>query len=108
MTSTQTKDLTSTMLLTHEVYGSEGIRADRKTSPFGFQMGQMRSHDLVHNGGWYNGNGERLGWGDLSPKDLQKISEEIPEGESFFILSEQDSFWKITNLQSCRILNTRK
>ena len=81
------------MLLTHEVYGSEGIRTDRATSPFGFRLGQMRSQDLVHNGGWYNGNGERLGWGDLSPKDLQRISEEIPEGESFFILSEQDSFW---------------
>jgi len=55
--------------------------------------GQMRADDFIHNGGWYNAKGEKIGWGDLSRGDLQRISMEIPEGDVFYVLSESDSFW---------------
>jgi len=38
---------------------------------FGICNGQMRSCDFVHNGGWYNKSGEKIGWGDLSPSDMK-------------------------------------
>ena len=60
---------------------------------YGLATSQMRTQDLVHNGGWYNRAGEKLGWGDLSPEDFRRISREIPEGELFIVLSEYDSFW---------------
>jgi hypothetical protein len=53
----------------------------------------MRGRDFVHNNGWYNKVGEKLGWGDLSPEDFRKISLELEKGELFIILSESDSFW---------------
>lgn len=61
---------------------------------FGLHEGQMTSPDLVHNGGWYNKLGEKIGWGDLCPANMAIISAEIPGDELFIILSEQNSFWK--------------
>jgi len=46
-----------------------------------------------HNAGWYNSNGNKLGWGDLSHGDLDKILKALQPGELFIILHEQDSFW---------------
>lgn len=56
--------------------------------------GQIRGKEFCHNVGWYNEIGEKIGWGDLDIKDLNKIAERLPVGEAFFILGEQDSFWK--------------
>lgn len=61
---------------------------------FGLREGSCVAYDFVHNGGWYNCRGEKLGWGDLSLGDIRKISEELEEGEFFIILYESDSFWK--------------
>jgi len=47
----------------------------------------------VHNGGWYNKAGEKLGWGDLSVKDMKYICDSLNADELFIILGEQESFW---------------
>ncbi len=60
---------------------------------FNLRCGQCRCDDFVHNGGWYNKAGEKLGWGDLSPQDLLKVSNGLEEGELFVILPESASFW---------------
>lgn len=60
---------------------------------FGLHDGQISDPDKVHNGGWYNLVGEKLGWGDLSPEQILRISQEIEENELFIVLSEHDSFW---------------
>lgn len=61
---------------------------------FNLRSGQMRMDDFVHNGGWYNSNGEKIGWGDLSPHDINKLTAELEDGEDFYVLGEQDSYWK--------------
>lgn len=76
--------------LTKGMYGSQFERASRL---FGLSCGQIRGKDFVHNGGWYNKAGEKLGWGDLAIEDFQKIRRELEDGELFIILGEQDSFW---------------
>lgn len=62
---------------------------------FGLQCGQIRCGDakITHNSGWYNKSGEKIGWGDLSTEDFQRISNELKDGEFFIILCESDSFW---------------
>lgn len=76
--------------LTKGMYGSQFERASRL---FGISCGQIRSKDFVHNGGWYNRQGEKLGWGDLAVEDFQKIRRGLEDGEMFIILGEHDSFW---------------
>ena len=76
--------------LTKEMYGREFQPA---SSLFGLRCGQRRDDDLVHNGGWYNKAGERLGWGDLSHDDLQRIAAGLQKGELFIVLPERASFW---------------
>lgn len=60
---------------------------------FGLRVGQIRGRDMVHNAGWYDRTGKKLGWGDLSPDDFRRISLDLGEGELFIVLSESDSFW---------------
>jgi hypothetical protein len=76
--------------LTKSMYGQE---FGRTGNLFGLHCGQIRSRDFCHNAGWYNKLGEKLGWGDLSVEDFQRIRRELEEGEMFIILGEQDSFW---------------
>ena len=76
--------------LSKGMYGSEFRNAE---TMFGIRCGQMRGRDMVHNGGWYNSAGEKLGWGDLAPEDFLRISAELEDGELFIILGEHDSFW---------------
>ena len=61
---------------------------------FELQKGQLRSSigQLVHNGGWYNRSGEKLGWGDLAREDFIRICAGLEDNELFIILGEQDSF----------------
>jgi hypothetical protein len=54
----------------------------------------MRHDDFVHNGGWYNLQGEKLGWGDLSLSDVVTLRDGLAPGEGFIILPESASFWK--------------
>lgn len=55
--------------------------------------GRMQYSRRVHNGGWYNKAGEKIGWGDLTDEDMKKISETLKDDDIFIILAEQDSFW---------------
>lgn len=72
------------------MYGEE----HRQTGAlFGLRCGQHRSVEkLTHGSGWYNKAGEKLGWGDLSARDFERISRDIHENELFFVLSEQASY----------------
>ncbi|MCI0479430.1 hypothetical protein L0Y59_02700 [Candidatus Uhrbacteria bacterium] len=78
------------MRLVGNVYGTE-LRPT--VGPFGMSSGQIRGHDLVHNGSWFNRAGEKLGWGDLSPLDLLRIAVELEGDEAFIVLSESDAYW---------------
>lgn len=79
-------------LLTRGMYGKEFNPTPN--APFGLRCGQMRGRNLVHNGGWYDRWGNKLGWGDLSPDDFRRIAAEIPVDELFVVLGEQESFWE--------------
>ena len=61
----------------------------------GIVSGQMRGDDFVHNGGWYNAEGEKIGWGDLSKEDLERIVKHMAGEltEVFVVMGEHDSFW---------------
>lgn len=78
--------------LTKGMYGHE---FNPTGEMFGLRCGQMRGGDtrMTRNSGWYNKAGEKLGFGDLSAKDFQRIASELEDGELFVILGEQDSFW---------------
>ena len=78
------------MRLTKGMYGRE---FKPESELFGIRCGQIRARTIVHNGGWYNQRGEKLGWGDLSPEDFQRISDGLENGELFIVLYESDSFW---------------
>ena len=78
------------MQLTKGVYGGE---FDSLIGPFDLMCGQMRGRGMTHNSGWYNRLGEKLGFGDLSVEDFDRIAAGLEEGELFIILSESDSFW---------------
>lgn len=80
------------MKLTKSIYGSE---FSAKKTPFGFLNNQMRTDSLINNAGWFNIKGERLGSGDLSINDMQKISNEIDLDEAFVILTEANSGWNM-------------
>ena len=58
---------------------------------FGLLLSNLRHHEVIHNGGWYNAAGEKLGWGDLNRGDLRRIVEELQDDEVFVVLYEDDS-----------------
>ena len=64
--------------------GSDGAKI------LGLESGQKRSDALVQNAGWYNGNGQTLGFGDLDAGDIQKISRAVAEDDCFIVLTEAD------------------
>jgi len=77
--------------LTPGMFGREfGPRVE---TPFNLHTGQMRSQEIAHNGGWFNQEGERLGWGDLAAEDFVNIQRTLEPGDMFFVLGESDSFW---------------
>ena len=79
------------MRLVRDYYGSE---FNRDGDLFGIFCGQMRGgNHYVHNCGWYNLRGEKIGWGDLSHDDMKRIAKELWVDEAFLILRERDSFW---------------
>lgn len=76
--------------LTKCIYGFE---TDPKKTPFGLLNNQVRVDNIIQSAGWFNAEGERLGQGDLSLKEMQHIAKNIPPDEAFFILTESDSIW---------------
>jgi hypothetical protein len=80
--------------LTQGMYGTEF----GPTSKFmGLRCGQMRTKQITHNSGWYNGDGEKIGWGDLDREDFYRIQSSLEPGDIFVILGEGDSFWKFVD-----------
>lgn len=74
---------------------SSGVLTASFMEAHGCREGQMRgTGHRVHNGGWYNAAGQKIGWGDLEDKDLERLADNMPRNGVLFILGEQDSFWK--------------
>lgn len=59
----------------------------------GMHEGAMASARLIKNAGWYNGRGDKLGWGDVGIKEAARLKAELPLDDPFFLLGEQDSYW---------------
>lgn len=74
------------------MYGSE---FHRESNLFGLSCGQMRTPSIAHNASWYNKKGEKLGWGDLGPKDALRIIGELENGEFIVVVGEYDSYWNL-------------
>ena len=86
------------------MYGGEFSKSPDTSRLFDLRTGQMRdsyseNRRIVKNAGWYNANGHKLGWGDISPRDIQAIARDIQEDEIFVVLSEQDSFWNFVDIK---------
>lgn len=81
------------------VPGMYGRQDFSKVGLFGLVQGQIspRTLKMVHNGGWYNHLGQKIGWGDLSSKNFRRISAGLRRGELFIVLSEKDSFWSFVS-----------
>lgn len=77
--------------------GLFGTEFNPKSELFGLMCGQMRGMKIIHNAGWYNRKGYKLGWGDLANYDFRRIAEEIQENEHFVILDEEHSFWEFVH-----------
>lgn len=83
---------TPTLTLPKSVYGLE---MDPKKTPFGMINGQIRSDGVLNNAGWFNLMGEKIGHGDISMKDMEKIANGLNANECFFVLSEFDTIWNM-------------
>ena len=55
---------------------------------------------IGHNHGWFNGKGEKVGWGDTCACDMKRIAKE--SADIMYFLSEMDSHWE---MQRNRIKN---
>jgi len=71
------------MRLVKGLYGDE---FNNTSALMGLLCGQSFDDDFVHNGGWYNVNGEKIGWGDLSHENFKRIAEELQNDEAFIVL----------------------
>jgi hypothetical protein len=83
--------MTKIMRLTRSMYGGEFDHRD-VSDLFGLHCGQIRCRE-VHNPGWYNKLGEKLGWGDLNADDFLRIACELEPDELFIVLCEENSYW---------------
>ena len=72
-----------------------GLETDPKKTPFGMLNGQIRSNGVLNNAGWFNLTGEKIGHGDISMKDMEKIANNLNANECFFVLSEFDTIWNM-------------
>ena len=68
----------------------------RPSNLFGISFGAIVPRDFrfAKNAGWYNENGEELGRGDLAGMHVEKLRNELLNGELFIILYEEDSWEK--------------
>ena len=74
---------------------TQGMYSDLSCNTFGLMYAQNRTDEVIRNAGWFNKAGEKLGWGDLSIRDMDNISALLPDGELFLALSEADSNWNM-------------
>lgn len=82
-------DDTMTARLFKGVYGHE--LGDSKEGPFDLKAGQNPSPCIVKNGGWYNQQGEEIGWGSLSARNLEDIINGLNNDELFIVVPERHS-----------------
>lgn len=92
MIAPPTQPTASKLLLPKSVYGLE---TDPKNTPFGMVNGQVRTDSVLNNAGWFNLMGEKIGHGDMSMKDMQKIANGLNASECFFVLTEFDTIWNM-------------
>lgn len=74
---------------------TKGMYADYTCNRFGITYNQMRANPVLANAGWFNLQGQKLGFGDLTMKDLENIANDLDFNELFFVLSEGDSTWNM-------------
>jgi hypothetical protein len=96
------------------MYGSE-IKS--VTNRFELRTGQRREPAyrdgtrIIKNAGWYNKDGDRLGWGDLDATDIDRITAQLEPDEYFVVLGQQDAFhdfeaqWRRANPRNKRTPN---
>lgn len=62
---------------------------------FGLRSAQLRPRNdtAIRNASWYNGAGEKLGWGDLSFDDLKRVAAGLRRNEVFIILDQRTSYF---------------
>lgn len=76
------------MLLKPKVYSWTDVDPD--PGPFGLRLNQEPDNAVLVYTAWYNGAGECLGGGNLTQADIERIRDEIPEGEIFVIAQWDD------------------
>lgn len=69
---------------------------------FGLRSSRMACSEIVHNGGWYNLAGEKLGWGDLSAVDIIRLMAELQGDEAFLVIGEHATHWAFTRHDRAR------
>ncbi len=71
-----------------------GIQYRAKCFLWDLRVGQMapKRSMTAKNAGWYNINGEKMGWGDLSTNNFRRISQELEDDELFIVLREGPSY----------------
>jgi hypothetical protein len=52
-----------------------------------------RRGKVFHNGGWYNQESQKIGYGDLSDEDIKRLTRLLQEGECLIVLHEYPSRW---------------
>jgi hypothetical protein len=84
----------TTSRLTKGLY--EWNRKKKPSNLFGISFGAIVPRDFrfAKNAGWYNENGEELGRGDLAGTHIERLRNELLDGELFIILYESDSWEK--------------
>ena len=78
------------MQLTKGMFGTELNPVEH----FGLSCGLMYSSNtsIGHNAGWFNRDGERLGWGDISNWHVRRIQDQLEPTQFFIVLPEAKSF----------------
>lgn len=79
-------------LLTKCVYG---LQTDPKKTPFGLLNNQVKIDNTIQSAGWFNIKGERLGCGDLTIKDMDRIAKHISAEEIFVAVGEANCEWNM-------------
>lgn len=69
--------------------------SDLTCHEFGLSYGQIKSDAILHNAGWFNNQGEKLGYGDISYNDIENIQKDLFDDECFILLSENATSWSI-------------
>jgi hypothetical protein len=103
MTTTKVLSFLTSGMFYRDTVVVDGMRVSRakniypETTELQFLLreGQCLVDDTFHNAGWYNKDGTKIGWGDLSKDQLKKIPSLLPPGELFFVISEGASYWEL-------------